>query len=308
MKRFIVLLTAIFALCLIVNVYGEEQAPAAPATAPVVAAPAAAAEAPKVEEAKVTGSAGVAVLNRYIFRGYEISTKSVVIEPTITLNYKGFSATVWGNLDTDQHQTQSFIPGKTTDANGKGVGVGQKSWNETDLTLSYTYNIDKLALTGGYIYYGTAYAKQTQELFVSATYDIISHPTLAVNRDVDGYPGTYFNLSFSQSIPVFKLPTGDVTVDLGAGFGYFVGSSNYWDTFQSSTGAYTGAKYSALHDGNVKAGLSVPLGKNFVLQPIAQYWFPLSSKAKKTVGGVSYNPNGKLDETFVYGMNLTMSF
>ncbi len=282
-------------------VHAEEAAPAA-------AAPAAAAEAPKVEEAKVTGSAGVAVLNRYIFRGYEISTKSVVIEPTITLNYKGFSASVWGNLDTDQHQTQSFIPGKTTDANGKGVGVGQKSWNETDLTLSYTYNIDKLALTGGYIYYGTAYAKQTQELFVSATYDIISHPTIAVNRDVDGYPGTYFNLSFSQSIPVLKLPTGDMTVDLGAGFGYFVGSSNYWDTFQSSTGAYTGAKYSALHDGNVKAGLSVPLGKNFVLQPIAQYWFPLSSKAKKTVGGVSYNPNGKLDETFVYGMNLTMSF
>jgi hypothetical protein len=41
---------------------------------------------------------------------------------------------------------------------------------------------------------------------------------------------------------------------------------------------------------------------------MAQYWFPLSNKSKKTVNGVSYNPNGKLDDTFVYGMNLTMSF
>ena len=137
---------------------------------------------------------------------------------------------------------------------------------------------------------------------------MIAHPTIAVNRDVDGYPGTYINLSFSQSLPVYKLATGDVTVDLGAGFGYFAGSSNYWRTYQSETGAYTGSKYSALHDGNVKAGLSIPLGKNFVVQPIGQYWFPLSSKAKRTVDGVSYNPNGKLDQTFVYGINLSMSF
>jgi len=282
-------------------VYAEDAAPAASAPAP-------AAEQPKVEEAKVTGSAGVGVLNRYIFRGYEVSSKSVVIEPTITLSYKGFSINVWGNMDTDQHQTQSFIPGKFVDENGKGVGVGQKSWNETDITLSYTYNINKLGLTGGYIYYGTEYVKQTQELFVSATYDVISHPTVTINRDVDAYPGTYFNLSFSQSLPVFKLATGDVTVDLGAGFGYFVGSSGYWKTFESSTGGYTGSKYSALHDGNVKAGVSIPLGKNVVLQPIAQYWFPLSSKAKRTVDGVSYNPNGKLDDTFVYGLNLNISF
>jgi hypothetical protein len=282
-------------------VHAEDAAPAAGAPAP-------AAEQPKVEEAKVTGSAGVAVLNKYVFRGYEVSAKSVVIEPTVTLGYRGFSATVWGNIDTDQHQTQSFIPGKLTDDNGKGVGTGHKSWNETDLTLSYTYNISKLGLTGGYIYYGTEYVKQTQELFVSATYDVISHPTIAINRDVDGYPGTYINLSFSQSLPVFKLPTGDLTVDLGAGFGYFIGTSDYWKTYESSTGGYTGSKYSALHDGNVKVGVSVPLGKNFVIQPMTQYWFPLSNKAKRTVDGISYNPNGKLDQTFVYGLNLSLSF
>lgn len=37
-------------------------------------------------------------------------------------------------------------------------------------------------------------------------------------------------------------------------------------------------------------------------------WFPLSSKAKRTVDGSPYNPNGKLDDTFVSGINVTFSF
>ena len=115
---------------------------------------------------------------------------------------------------------QGFTPGQFTNAKA-GLRPGLSSWNETDLILSYTYNIDKLALTGGYIYYGTDYTRQTQEVYVSGTYDMISHPTLAIYRDIDAHPGFYFNLSFSQSLPVYKLSNGDVTVDLGAGFGFY---------------------------------------------------------------------------------------
>ncbi len=113
--------------------------------------------------------------------------------------------------------TQNFAPV----VNGRG----HNNYNETDLTLNYTYNIDKLALTGGFIYYGTEYAPETEELYVSGTYDMIAHPTLAIYRDINHYPGTYFNLSFSQSIPVYKV-RGDATLDLGASFGYESGSSN----------------------------------------------------------------------------------
>ena len=179
MKRFIAMLTAVFAVCLVINVYAEDQAPA-PAAAP---APAVAA-APAAPAPDVTGSVTFTGLNKYIFRGAELSARSVVLEPSVIINYKGFSLNVWGNIDTDQHATQVFSPDKD------GSGQGKKSFNETDLTLSYTYAIDKLGLTGGYVYYGTEYAQQTQELFISATYDIISHPTIAVYRDIDAYPGT----------------------------------------------------------------------------------------------------------------------
>ena len=286
-----VLATIFILFVFVTGVYAEEQAPAA-APAPATAA------APAAPAPDVTGSVSFTGLNKYIFRGAEISARSVVFEPSVTINYKGFSLNVWGNIDTDQHATQVFVPGKD------GSGEGHKSFNETDLTLSYTYNIDKLALTGGYIYYGTEYAQQTQELYVSTTYDMIAHPTISIYRDIDANPGWYVNLSFSQSLPVAKMPNGDMTVDLGASFGYY--------NISSLTPA--NKTYSALHDGMVKVGLTVPVAKNVVVQPITQYWFPLSGKAHHdqlvTVDGSIFNnnPAAHIDNTFVFGVGATLSF
>jgi len=254
-------------------------------------------EAKKAEEAKVTGSASVGAFNRYIFRGYEIGSHSLVVQPAVTLTYKGFSAGFWSNIDSNEHRTQSFVPDK----------AGHKSFNETDLTLIYTCSIEKLSLTAGYIYYAMKYNSppgDTEEVFLSASYDVITKPTLAVYRDITSYPGTYVNFSLSHSVPVYKK----ITLDLGASAGYFMGSDDYWKTYESSTGAYTGKKYSGLHDGMVKAGFTIPIAKNVSVQPLVQYWFPLSSNAKESVSGNSYNPNGKLDETLVTGINLTLSF
>ena len=281
MGKFIGAIIAFSLVCAVSsNLYADDQ----PAAAAAPAAPA------------VTGSVALSVLNHYIFRGYELSSHSVVFQPSLTLNYSGFSATLWSNIDSSEHQTQNFTPVTTS--------RGHNDYDETDLTLSYTYNIDKLALTGGYIYYGTQYAPETQELFVSGTYDMIAHPTLAIYRDIDHYRGTYFNLSFAQSIPVYK----ETTVDLGASFGYEAGSSNFWDTYNSATGLYNGNKYSAFHDGMVKVGYTIPVTKMFSVQPVVQYWFPLSSDASKITNGSPYNPNGQLKDIFVYGVNLTFSF
>jgi hypothetical protein len=246
------------------------------------------------EEPKVTGSASVGVYNRYIFRGYELSTSSFVVQPAISVSYKGFTGSLWGNIDSDEHPTQSFVPDRE----------GHKSFNETDLTLSYTHNIGKLGLTGGYIYYGTKYAAETEELFASATYDTLLKPTLAVYRDITSYPGTYINLSVSHSLPFYK----EITLDMGASAGYFIGDDDYWKTYEGKTGDYTGRKYNALHDGMVKAGFTIPVAKNIIVQPLVQYWFPLSGKAGRSIDNNSYNFNGKLDDTLVYGVGITMSF
>lgn len=262
----------------------------------------AAAEEVKVPEASpVTGSASLGVYNRYIFRGYEIGQSGLVIQPSLSASYKGFSLTFWGNLDTNQRNTKT-----ATFSN-----EFKKGWNETDITLSYTYTVDRLSLTGGYIYYGTKYADETEELFITGAYDIISRPTLTIYRDINSYTGTYINLSFSHSVPLNKT----VALDLGASFGYFIGDSDYWRTYRPSTGDYTGSKYQGFHDGMLKAGLSITVTKAFVIQPTVQYWFPLSGNAGReysTTPGAdikdSYNPNGPVNHNFVYGVGLVYSF
>lgn len=236
-------------------------------------------------EDKVTGSASVGVFNRYIFRGYEIGSNSIVIQPALNISYKGFSIGFWSNIDSNEHQTQSFVPDRE----------GHKSFNETDLTLSYTHVINKLSLTGGYIYYSTKYAPETEEIFLSVSYDVITKPTITIYRDITSFPGTYINLSLSHSEKIYK----DITLDLGASAGYFSGDD---DAFRTEGG--TGKKYRAFHDGMLKAGFTIPIYKDVSIQPVTQYWFPLSDKAKRH----GYNPNGHLDDTFVMGINMIFNF
>lgn len=232
----------------------------------------------------VTGTATLGVLNKYIFRGYELSKDSVVIQPGISVSYGGFSASYWGNIDSKEHETQNFVPDR----------AGHKSFNETDLTLSYTYALGKVSLTGGYIYYDTDYAPETQELFGAIAYDMIGKPTLSIYRDIDAYPGTYLNLSLAHSIKVAK----DMTLDLGASAGYMWGDGKYWKTLTSGT------KYKALHDGMLKAGFTIPLTQKVSLVPVVQYWFPLSNKASKR----NYNPNGRLESNVVGGASINFTF
>ncbi len=273
----------------------EAQTSAATATSP-------APEKPKEPEpARVTGNASVAFYNQYIFRGYEIGKSGLVIQPSLTASYKGFSVTFWGNVDTNERNTASAV----------FSNEGRKGWNETDYTLSYTYPIGKLALTGGYTYYALKYAEETEELWLTAALDILTKPSLSIYQDIQSYKGTYFNLAFAHS---FALPR-DITLDLGASFGYEIGESNYWKTYDTLTGDYTGSKYSGFHDGMVKAGLTIPVTKAFSVQPVVQYWFPLSKGAKKTYGTnpdtgtkISDNPNGYVPNNLVYGVGFTYNF
>ena len=269
------------------------------ATAPAEAAPAAPSaeqkgEAAKPAEEPVTGSASVSFLNQYMFRGYQLGKDSAVIQPSLSASYEGFTASFWGNIDTHERATQNFHPDD----------AGHSSFNETDLTLSYTYAIGKFSLTGGYIYYGLRYANETQELFGSVSYDWFLKPTLSVYRDICAYPGWYMNLSIGHSFKIYQ----EVTLDLGASAGYEIGTGNFWDTYQQSTGAYTGSKYSAFHDGMVKAGLTIPLTKKLNLQPMLAYWFPLSNDAERRIDGNSYNPNGYLKCLWQGGVTIAYSF
>jgi hypothetical protein len=96
-------------------------------TAPVPGAP----SPEKAAEDKPTASVGVDILSQYVWRGFALSRNSMVLQPSVTVGYKGFSLNVWGNLDTNENAPGALTP-------RKGI-----YGNETDFTLAYTREIFK---------------------------------------------------------------------------------------------------------------------------------------------------------------------
>ena len=220
------------------------------------------------EEEKPTADASVALLSKYVWRGYELSKDSLVIQPSLTVGYKGFAANLWGNLDTDQ----------------KGASDDSFNWNETDFTLSYDGAYEKLGYSIGYIYYDLDDADDTQEIYAGLSYDILLSPSITVYRDIANIPGYYVNLGISHSFPI----TDKYALDLGASAGYY----NYSDN-----------DYSALHDGLLSASMTFPVNEYLSVTPEIHYSFPLSDDADNDAG-----TGTGIDSEFYGGLSASFAF
>jgi hypothetical protein len=236
------------------------------------------------DEPKPTVTASSAFLSKYIFRGYELSKDSLVIQPSLTVGYLGFEATLWGNLDTNDKYT------RTDKAN----------WNETDLALCYTKELRPAKLTGGYIYYSFDNADDSQELFLKIAGKILFSPTLSVYREIANYPGWYFNLGAVHSLNLTKM----ITLDLAASVGYQISDTDKIVKYDSQL-QQTTERYNALHDGLISVGLTVPFGKYFALKPMIAYSLALSDDAKNRIKATSLSGAGNF---FIGGLNITAAF
>ncbi|MBW6520731.1 MAG: hypothetical protein K0A99_06920 [Desulfoarculaceae bacterium] len=224
------------------------------------------------EEEKPTADLTVGAYSQYIWRGFELSKDSIVVQPSMTVAYKGFSANLWGNLDTDPSS------GTTDESN---------NWNETDMTLAYGWEMGPAAFSVGYIYYALE-GDDTQEFFASAALDTLLAPTLTVYRDTDAFPGWYATLGVSHSFPVSE----EITLDLGALVGYL--AADEATTYAEADGS----KYSNFHDGVLSVGLTVPVNQYITVTPKISYTFALSSDAEDLMRDSSKDGN---DDDFIYG-------
>ena len=238
----------------------------------------------KKEEPKPYSSAAVNFASQYIWRGYELSKDSIVIQPSLTVGYMGVEANLWGNLDTKDNYT----------------GMEKMNWNETDLTLSYTKEMGPTKLTGGYIYYSLDNTDDSQELFLRIAGNFLLTPTLTIYREIANYPGWYLNLGISHSLNLTK----EITLDLGASLGYQISDTDKIVKYDSNL-MPTSDKYRALHDGMLSVGLTVPFGKYFALKPMVGYSLPLSDDAKNRIKGTSLSGNS---DFFFGGIILTANF
>ena len=207
------------------------------------------------EEEAPAASGSMSFLSKYMWRGYELSDESIVVQPSMTFAYKGFAFNTWGNLDTDPEDSGAAL-------------------NETDLTVSYDTGKGPFGLGAGFIYYGLDSADDTQEFYLKASYDTLLAPTLIMYKDIKSFPGYYFSLGLSRSISL----TDAIALSLSGAFGYYI--SNDDDVVEAGTDD----KYSGLQDGLLAASLSIPVSKYFTLSPTVSYAFPLSDRAEESLG------------------------
>jgi hypothetical protein len=285
-----------------VPVQAQEKPAAAAQTDVKPTVPAPAPSPAPAEEEKPTGELSVSGLTAYIWRGYENTRNSVVIQPSLTVGYKGFSANIWGNLDT-QPYSQTNVTNSST-------------WTETDYTLSYTKTIGIVNAGVGYIYYGLGAANagaakplDSQEVYVTVGLNTLLSPTLTVYKEIDHYHQYYFLLGVSHTVEFNKV----VSLKLGASASYLL--SDYADATQyninASSGGYpkfndsyqaTNDKFSNFHDGVVTVSLPINLVKYITVAPTVSYSFPLSGDANNEIKarGKKANPADN-DSSFVYG-------
>jgi len=262
-------LRAIFLSFLIVMVMGlgtYSRAQDATAEKPAAQAQAAPPAGMKLVPEDLTADLNLSFYSQYIWRGYQLSKDSLVVFPQLTVGYKGFAVTTWVDLDTRYK-----------------ASPGKKKFNlqETDVITTYSNSIKPLKLnyTLGWILYDYQPTKN-QEVFVTLGLDNILNPTLSVYQQIETGQATYVQLGVAHSFPVYK----EWTLDMAATASYMHNTSTN--------------DISAFHDGNISAGLKIPLNKYLSIKPNIQWSFPLSSSASEEI------KKGSLDghqNNFIYG-------
>lgn len=246
----------------------------------------------RAEEDKPTASLAVGALSKYVWRGFEVSRDSIILQPSITVAYKGFSANIWGNVDTDYY--------------GSGPNSGTNYWNETDFTLAYDWNMGPVGMTAGYIYYGFDGIPDTQEVFARAAWHTLLTPTLSIYKDYDNLAGWYITLGVSHSVPI----TEKIGINLSGQIAYLAADdASSYAKVNSGNWTYTDKSYSAFHDGVLSVSVPVPVNEYITITPILSYSFPLTNDAADLIEIRSLNGGGSGDKDFIYGgVTVSMTF
>lgn len=245
------------------------------------------------EEDKVTGEVAAGILSAYIWRGQELTRHSVVVQPSLTASYKGFSANAWGNLDTKPYSAMDE--------------EYSSNFTETDVTLSYSKKFGMVQAGLGYIYYGLAAATpegadllDSQEVFLTVGLDTIASPTLTIYKEIDHYHQWYTTLGVSHTFTLHEK----AGLKLAAQISYLKSEdATTYPEFDGDALATTD-KFNNFHDAMVSVALPIAATDHFTITPTATYVFPLSSDAKyemqaRGLEGAA-NPSDK-DSFYLYG-------
>lgn len=165
-------------------------------------------------EIKVEGDVYVGVFDKYLWRGYDLSGSTTVVQGGMDLSAYNLTLSYWtnGQLNDDSHD---FDPTSTLEGGDA---------NETDITIDYALDLGELVTVnlGNYLY-SVHGGEDTNEVYAAVTLNTLLSPKFAVyydwdeNKDARTYSlGIGHNLEFDQ-----------VTLTAGALANYMEGTDPY---------------------------------------------------------------------------------
>ena len=120
------------------------------------------------EQGPVTFSWGTAFASKYLFQGIDYSDGNPVVQPELSLEYRGFSLTSWFNVDLDERHV-----------------------NEIDLLFAYRLELGDLSVTPGYARYRYPNKdwEPSQEVYLDLSYATFLNLSLSSHYDFDAGKG-----------------------------------------------------------------------------------------------------------------------
>ncbi|MCU0913559.1 MAG: hypothetical protein MUC88_03220 [Planctomycetes bacterium] len=189
------------------------------------------------------------IFDKYIWRGQNL-LDDWVLQPGASLSYKGFTGSIWGNMDL------------------RGEAVGEGQFNEIDFTLDYTNSVpglDFLEYAVGVIHYDFVNTEfpATSEAYAGLAADVPLSPAVRWFYDFDELNGSYIQLSIGHTVEKIREWEGDGRCDLALGASLGYGTKGFNEgTFELNEGGW--------NDLTLTAGLPICFGK-FTIRPTLGY-------------------------------------
>jgi hypothetical protein len=218
------------------------------------------------------GEASIDVLSTYVWRGQNLGSNEIVIQPAIGFSAGGFGMGLWSSYDSEM---------------GEHV--------ETDLTLSYGRSLGIVSLEAGYIYYALDTIQDTSEVYFSIGVDTILSPSLTYYEDIDKGEGGFLVASVGHS---FTLPA-ELSLDLG------LNASYCFDNAIMGTDS-EGKNIEDFYNAEFTVGLNIPVGESITITPKMAYTTALSHDAEDAIKGANLDDGDS--DIFYGGVGVSFSF
>lgn len=226
---------------------------------------------PAMAAIEVEGDAYIGYYDKYLWRGFDLSGGTPVVQGGVDFSANGFTLSYWTNIQT-----------KDDVVLGADVEAGNAT--ETDITIDYTFNpTELLSVSVGTIWYALDGLDDTKEAYLGLALGTLLEPAVKIYYDYDACDekGLFYTASVGHTVELSDA----LSVSLGALVSY------------NQESDYAVGDYSGWHNYELSAAASYAVTEQISISPSLLYSSGISADAKDAI-----------DSEVLGGVAVTMTF